>query len=191
MMNFSAELVKRQDYINQVLEAYLPVVEGRQKTVLEAMRYSVTIGGKRLRPMMMAEVFRTFADRLEGVSKKDLNNAINDLIRETIVAHRRIIFSGNGLSGAMADLGNMFGFGGISFWSSETAYYLGSYGIMFLIAMIGATPLPKLLVQKLMQNKTGKTAAEILMPVVAVVILLVATGYLVDGSFNPFLYFRF
>jgi len=47
------------------------------------------------------------------------------------------------------------------------------------------------LVQKLMQNKTGKTAAEILMPVVAVVILLVATGYLVDGSFNPFLYFRF
>ncbi|MBQ7320508.1 MAG: glutamine synthetase III [Clostridia bacterium] len=46
----------------------------------------------------VAEVFRTFADRLEGVSKKDLNNAINDLIRETIVAHRRIIFSGNGYS---------------------------------------------------------------------------------------------
>lgn len=61
MMNFSAELKQRQDYINQVLDKYLPAVEGRQKTVLEAMRYSVTIGGKRLRPMMMAELYRTFA----------------------------------------------------------------------------------------------------------------------------------
>ena len=46
----------------------------------------------------VAEVFRRFADRLEAVSKKDLNNAVNELIRETIVAHRRIIFSGNGYS---------------------------------------------------------------------------------------------
>ena len=46
----------------------------------------------------VAEVFRRFADRLEEVPKKDLNNAVNDLIRETIVAHRRIIFSGNGYS---------------------------------------------------------------------------------------------
>ena len=61
MMNFSAELKEKQDYINRVLDKYLPETEGRQKTVLEAMRYSVTIGGKRLRPMMMAEVYRTFA----------------------------------------------------------------------------------------------------------------------------------
>lgn len=60
-MNFSAELKERQEYINRVLENYLPAVEGKQKTVLEAMRYSVTIGGKRLRPMMMAELYRTFA----------------------------------------------------------------------------------------------------------------------------------
>ena len=61
MMSFNAELKERQDYINRVLDAYLPAVEGRQKTVLSAMRYSVTIGGKRLRPMMMAEVYRSFA----------------------------------------------------------------------------------------------------------------------------------
>ena len=60
-MNFSAELKERQEYINRVLENYLPAVEGKQKTVLEAMRSSVTIGGKRLRPMMMAELYRTFA----------------------------------------------------------------------------------------------------------------------------------
>lgn len=61
MMNFSAELREKQEYINRVLDVFLPVAEGRQKTVLEAMRYSVTIGGKRLRPMMMAEVYRSFA----------------------------------------------------------------------------------------------------------------------------------
>ena len=102
-----------------------------------------------------------------------------------------VIFDSAGIGDALTHIGAMFGLGGLPFMTDITGYYLGSYGIMFLIAMIGATPLPKLLVQKLMQNKTGKTAAEILMPVVAVVILLVATGYLVDGSFNPFLYFRF
>lgn len=61
MMNFSAELRDRQDYINRVMDAYLPAAEGKQKTVLEAVRYSVTIGGKRLRPMMMAEMYRCFA----------------------------------------------------------------------------------------------------------------------------------
>ena len=65
MMNFNAELKERQEYINRVLDAFLPAEEGRQKTVLEAMRYSVTIGGKRLRPMMMAEVYRSFAPQGE------------------------------------------------------------------------------------------------------------------------------
>ena len=65
MMNFNAELKERQEYINRVLDAFLPAAEGRQKTVLEAMRYSVTIGGKRLRPMMMAEVYRAFAPQEE------------------------------------------------------------------------------------------------------------------------------
>ncbi len=65
MMNFSAELKERQEYINRVLDAFLPMAEGRQKTVLEAVRYSVTIGGKRLRPMMMAEVYRSFAPQGE------------------------------------------------------------------------------------------------------------------------------
>ena len=86
MMNFSAELVKRQDYINQVLEAYLPVVEGRQKTVLEAMRYSVTIGGKRLRPMMMAEVFRTFAPE-EDLAKAEPFMAAMEMLHTYSLVH--------------------------------------------------------------------------------------------------------
>lgn len=61
MMNFKAELKERQKYVNHILDVYLPVAEGKQKTVLSAMRYSVTIGGKRLRPIMLAETYKTFA----------------------------------------------------------------------------------------------------------------------------------
>ncbi len=102
-----------------------------------------------------------------------------------------VIFSGNGLSGAMADLGNMFGAGGISFWSGETAYYLRSYGVVLVAAILGSTPLVKTAVLKLKEKKTGALVCDILEPVFVVVMLLVVTAYFVDGSFSPFLYFRF
>ncbi|MBQ8314108.1 MAG: MBOAT family protein, partial [Lachnospiraceae bacterium] len=102
-----------------------------------------------------------------------------------------VIFSGNGLSGAMADLGNMFGAGGISFWSGETAYYLRSYGVVLVAAILGSTPLVKTAVLKLKEKKAGALVCDILEPVFVVVMLLVVTAYFVDGSFSPFLYFRF
>ena len=49
-MNFEAELQERVSGIEAILRQYLPAEEGYQKTVLEAMNYSVLAGGKRLRP---------------------------------------------------------------------------------------------------------------------------------------------
>jgi alginate O-acetyltransferase complex protein AlgI len=102
-----------------------------------------------------------------------------------------VIFSGDGLSGAMADLGAMFGAGGISFWSGETGYYLGSYGVVLLAAILGATPLVKKAVLKIKENRIGALVCDILEPVFVVAMLLLVTAYFVDGSFSPFLYFRF
>ncbi len=102
-----------------------------------------------------------------------------------------VIFSGNGLSGAMADLGNMFGAGGISLWSRETGYYLGSYGVVLAAAILGATPLVKTVVLKIKEKRIGALVCDILEPVFVVVMLFVVTAYFVDGSFSPFLYFRF
>ena len=102
-----------------------------------------------------------------------------------------VIFSGNGLSGAIADLGNMFGAGGIALWSGETGYYLGSYGVVLVAAILGATPLVKTVVLKIKENRIGSLVCDILEPVFVVVMLLVVTAYFVDGSFSPFLYFRF
>ena len=86
MMNFNAELKERQEYINRVLDTYLPLAEGRQKTVLEAMRYSVTIGGKRLRPMMMAELFRCFAPE-EELAKAEPFMAAMEMLHTYSLVH--------------------------------------------------------------------------------------------------------
>lgn len=59
-MEIQTELERRRTEIEAVLEQYLPKEEGYQKTVLEAMNYSILAGGKRLRPMLMMETYRMF-----------------------------------------------------------------------------------------------------------------------------------
>lgn len=62
---FRVTLENRAKEINGILEKYLPVEEGRQKTVIEAMNYSVRAGGKRLRPILMWEAFLMCGGREE------------------------------------------------------------------------------------------------------------------------------
>ena len=96
-----------------------------------------------------------------------------------------VIFDGVNLQEAMYHIGAMFGFSGVPIITTITAYYLKSYFVVFLLAIIGATPVPKILVQKL------NNIVRVVEPIVMAVLLLSVTAYLVDGSFNPFLYFRF
>ncbi len=102
-----------------------------------------------------------------------------------------VIFDSVSLGDAVAHIGAMFGVGAVPFMTEVTNYYLDSYKIMFLIAIIGATPVAKRLMEKIMEHKRAKILIEVLEPIVMIGILVVTTGYLVDGSFNPFLYFRF
>ncbi|HBN57424.1 MAG TPA: farnesyl-diphosphate synthase [Lachnospiraceae bacterium] len=59
-MNFPEELKKRTAFTEEIVKSFLPAEEGFQKTVLEAMNYSVLAGGKRLRPLLMYETYRMF-----------------------------------------------------------------------------------------------------------------------------------
>ena len=102
-----------------------------------------------------------------------------------------VIFSANGIGGAIADIGSMFGIGGIPFWSKETAYYITSFAVVLIIAVIGATPLVKSIVLKIKETRIGLMVCNILEPVFVIAMLLIVTSYFVDGSFSPFLYFRF
>lgn len=64
-MNFDGELEKKRNRVEEILAAYLPKPKGEQRKVLEAMRYAVSAGGKRLRPVLMAESAALFAEAEE------------------------------------------------------------------------------------------------------------------------------
>lgn len=66
-MNFQSELTDRVTEIERIIEHYLPKAEGYQKTVIEAMNYSVLAGGKRLRPMLMQETYRLFGGKSQVI----------------------------------------------------------------------------------------------------------------------------
>ncbi len=107
-----------------------------------------------------------------------------------LVAISFVIFSANNLTDALSYVGGMFG-GGVPFASQEWLYYLKDYGLIVLIGIISATPIPKNLLARLCKNTKLASVWSIAEIVLLAVLVLVSTAYLVDGSFNPFLYFRF
>ena len=100
-----------------------------------------------------------------------------------VIAVSFVIFNAADLSQAGSDLAGMFGLGGVPLVTAETLYYLRSYAGVFVLGLIGATPWPKKLALK--RDMPMADAA------VMAALLLLCTASLVDGSFNPFLYFRF
>ncbi|MGN0335734.1 MAG: MBOAT family O-acyltransferase [Lachnospiraceae bacterium] len=102
-----------------------------------------------------------------------------------------VIFNAADMREALRDLAGMFGLCDIPLVSGETLYYLRSYAGTFLVAVIGSGPWIRRMAEKFAETFPGKKTLWILEPCVLCGLLLVMTAYLVDGSFNPFLYFRF
>lgn len=108
-----------------------------------------------------------------------------------VIITSMVIFNGNGISGSLGDVAAMFGFGGLKFVNSDTIYYLTSNVVLIIIAVIASTPLMKTVIEKLKTKAYGIRFTDIAEPVSCFVLLILSVAYLVDGSFNPFLYFRF
>ena len=102
-----------------------------------------------------------------------------------------IIFSSDNMSVALSNIKGLFGMNGEAFINDYTLHYLNSYLPVLIIALFGATPFIKILIDKLRKNKYVNNIINILEPILIVVILVVVTSYLIDNSYNPFLYFRF
>ena len=98
-----------------------------------------------------------------------------------------VLFNASSLAQAGSDLAAMFGFGGLPLVSKHTLYCLRSFALLFAAGCLGAVPAPKKAVLALEEKSFGPVLILILMTGA----LLVSTAYLVDGSFSPFLYFRF
>ena len=98
-----------------------------------------------------------------------------------------VLFNADSLTQALSDFGGMLGLNGLPLVSAPAVYYLKSYALLFAAGIVGSTPLVRDTAQRIGETKAG----AVLEPVLLAGLLLVCTAYLVDGSFSPFLYFRF
>ncbi|MDD6967459.1 MAG: MBOAT family protein [Firmicutes bacterium] len=96
-----------------------------------------------------------------------------------------VVFNAQSLQQAGQDLAGMLGLGGLPGTTVEALYALRSNAVLLVVGMVGATPWPKQWAQKIGER------VPLLEALAMGALLLLCTAYLVDGSFNPFLYFRF
>ena len=102
-----------------------------------------------------------------------------------------IMFNAGSINEAFFNIKGLFGLNKEVFINNYTIYYLKSYLIVLIIAIFGSTPLLKNIIEKLKKSKCLNKIINILEPIFLIILLLLVTAYLIDSSYNPFLYFRF
>ena len=102
-----------------------------------------------------------------------------------------VLFDSTSIADAFMSFKSLFGLAGIPAVNTVSFYYLKSNLVLLIIAALGATPLPKRIYEKIGGTAGGSRVLTILTPIATVASLAVCTAYLIDGSFNPFVYFRF
>ncbi len=132
---------------------------------------------------------------LEKFLLKDLLERMPSVLRHLymlfFITISFVIFNDSADIPFLESLKGMFGLSGIPLASTETLYHIRSYGLIMVLAAIGATPLVSRLMTKIKEIALGRKIINIIEPIAHASLLFLITGYLVDGSFNPFLYFRF
>lgn len=127
-------------------------------------------------------------EKLTGFPKK-IPKVLSHVYVLLVVGLGFVIFHAADMGQAYKDICGMFGFLNIPFITGETLYYLKSFMLTFIVAVIGSTPLPKYVFTK--WEEKYPHAVFVVKTAGLIMLLLISTAYLVDGSFNPFLYFRF
>lgn len=123
---------------------------------------------------------------LEKVLNK-LPKFISRIYTLIIVMISFIIFSGENLAQIMQNIGGLIGVKVNLFATPESIYYFKSYLVIIILGVVGATPI----LRNIANNKKIHKVVNILEPICLLSILVVSTSFIIDGSFNPFLYFRF
>ena len=101
-----------------------------------------------------------------------------------------VLFDAASVPAALGPAGGLLGLGGLPLWDSGALYYLHSYAPVLLAAAVGSTPLPAALCRRIAAGRAGRVL-DALEPAALLALLAVCTAFLVSGSANPFLYFRF
>lgn len=108
-----------------------------------------------------------------------------------LIAISFVIFNAASMGEAVQFVGGMFGLGFKGMLGAEWLYYLKNYALILAVAAFGATPVPKIIAGRIRDSRAGNAVYTVAAPLFTAIILVLCTAYLVDGSFNPFLYFRF
>ena len=98
-----------------------------------------------------------------------------------------IIFSEENMEQIIQNIGGLVGYPGGARLSEQSIYYFKSYFAILVIAIFGATPIFK----KLANNQKINKIINVLEPIYLLIMLIICTSYIIDNSYNPFLYFRF
>ena len=101
-----------------------------------------------------------------------------------------VVFDAANMTIGVERIGALFGASTLPWGETVTYYSLRRYGVIIVLAAVCSTPLIKWAVEKLRTRRWAEKMLAVAEPVVSIVFLLVMTGYLVDSSFNPFLYSR-
>ena len=123
-----------------------------------------------------------------GKLLEKLPSVLRWMITIVLIMVSFLIFDSEGICGIGTNLKALVSGKAVT---AESLYYLRSYGVLFAIAAAGATPVPAWCMKKIRSSAIGEQLVILARPVVIAGLLILCTAFLVDGSFNPFLYFRF
>ena len=98
-----------------------------------------------------------------------------------------VLFDSPTLSDTLNSVASLFFLKGLPIVSNQAIYYLKSYALILIVSAVGSTPLLKNAVGKIKESRFIYTVK----PIFICLLLVLCTAYIIDGSFNPFLYFRF
>jgi alginate O-acetyltransferase complex protein AlgI len=101
------------------------------------------------------------------------------------------IFSAGTMPQAVEYVGGLFGKGGLPLTSSGFLYGLKNYGLILVISVLASTPIPKIVLSRCLKNSAFMAVWSVLQMPILIGLFVLVTAFLVDGAFNPFLYFRF
>ena len=96
-----------------------------------------------------------------------------------------VLFASSNFTQALSYIGAMFGISNGGFSDDFFIYNLSSYKVLLVVSLFAATPLPKKLWEKISKGRVSYTFVAV------AVALILCVAYLIDSSYNPFLYFRF
>jgi alginate O-acetyltransferase complex protein AlgI len=121
---------------------------------------------------------------LKGLNKAP--SAVGHIYAIIVAICGWVMFDLDSVTHVLSYYKSMFGFASGGLASTGDIFYLKNYALIIIVGAIACTPLGKKLYERV-----PKTAQSVVAPVLILAVLILSTAYLVDATYNPFLYFRF